>query len=72
MKWCPAPGCDYAIDFVAGSGIYDVTCLCSYSFCWNVSFSQFFKVHHIPLLFCIIQLLLLDLKRSVPRKPIAL
>lgn len=37
MKWCPAPGCDYAIDFVAGSGNYDVSCLCSFSFCWNVS-----------------------------------
>ncbi|CAH8362705.1 unnamed protein product [Eruca vesicaria subsp. sativa] len=35
MKWCPAPGCDYAIDFVAGSGNYDVSCLCSFSFCWN-------------------------------------
>ncbi|CAN6807287.1 unnamed protein product [Brassica oleracea] len=35
MKWCPAPGCDYAIDFVAGSGNFDVSCLCSFSFCWN-------------------------------------
>ncbi|XP_038704881.1 probable E3 ubiquitin-protein ligase ARI8 isoform X2 [Tripterygium wilfordii] len=34
-KWCPAPGCDYAVDFVLGSGTYDVTCGCSYSFCWN-------------------------------------
>uniref|UniRef100_A0A2P2LQL9 RBR-type E3 ubiquitin transferase n=2 Tax=Rhizophora mucronata TaxID=61149 RepID=A0A2P2LQL9_RHIMU len=34
-KWCPAPGCDYAVDFVVGSGSYDVTCRCSYSFCWN-------------------------------------
>ncbi|PSR98134.1 E3 ubiquitin-protein like [Actinidia chinensis var. chinensis] len=34
-KWCPAPGCDYAVDFIVGSGIYDVTCRCSYSFCWN-------------------------------------
>ncbi|KAK9138834.1 hypothetical protein Sjap_009428 [Stephania japonica] len=34
-KWCPAPGCDYAVDFVVGSGIYDVSCNCSYSFCWN-------------------------------------
>ncbi|KAL6132396.1 hypothetical protein ACLB2K_064639 [Fragaria x ananassa] len=34
-KWCPAPGCDYAIDFIVGSGSYDVTCRCSYSFCWN-------------------------------------
>ncbi|KAJ9169235.1 hypothetical protein P3X46_017447 [Hevea brasiliensis] len=34
-KWCPAPGCDYAVDFIVGSGTYDVTCGCSYSFCWN-------------------------------------
>ncbi|VFQ70591.1 unnamed protein product [Cuscuta campestris] len=34
-KWCPAPGCDYAVDFIIGSGSYDVTCCCSYSFCWN-------------------------------------
>ncbi|CAO2832603.1 unnamed protein product [Amaranthus hypochondriacus] len=34
-KWCPAPGCDYAVDFVAGSGSYDVTCRCSHGFCWN-------------------------------------
>ncbi|GLT87921.1 hypothetical protein SLE2022_059720 [Rubroshorea leprosula] len=34
-KWCPAPGCDYAVDFIVGSGSYDVTCCCSYSFCWS-------------------------------------
>ncbi|KAH7542232.1 hypothetical protein FEM48_Zijuj02G0051600 [Ziziphus jujuba var. spinosa] len=34
-KWCPAPGCEYAVDFIVGSGSYDVTCRCSYSFCWN-------------------------------------
>ncbi|KAJ4840373.1 putative E3 ubiquitin-protein ligase ari7 [Turnera subulata] len=34
-KWCPAPGCEYAVDFVAGGGNFDVACLCSYSFCWN-------------------------------------
>ncbi|KAL8171883.1 hypothetical protein V2J09_023687 [Rumex salicifolius] len=34
-KWCPAPGCDYAVDFVVGSVSYDVNCGCSYSFCWN-------------------------------------
>lgn len=34
-KWCPAPGCDYAVDFSVGGGSYDVTCRCSYSFCWN-------------------------------------
>lgn len=35
-KWCPAPGCEYAVEFVAGSGSYDVVCQCSYGFCWNV------------------------------------
>lgn len=34
-KWCPAPGCDYAVDFTFSSGNYDVSCRCSYSFCWN-------------------------------------
>ncbi|XP_010528636.1 PREDICTED: probable E3 ubiquitin-protein ligase ARI8 [Tarenaya hassleriana] len=34
-KWCPAPGCDYAVNYVVGSGNYDVNCHCSYSFCWN-------------------------------------
>ncbi|KAH0434367.1 hypothetical protein IEQ34_026841 [Dendrobium chrysotoxum] len=34
-KWCPAPGCEFAIDFVIGSGSYDVSCNCSHSFCWN-------------------------------------
>ncbi|KAG5242104.1 E3 ubiquitin-protein ligase [Salix suchowensis] len=34
-KWCPAPGCEYAIDFAAGSGSFDVSCLCSHNFCWN-------------------------------------
>ncbi|CAA3023341.1 probable E3 ubiquitin- ligase ARI8 [Olea europaea subsp. europaea] len=34
-KWCPAPGCDCAVEYVVGSGSYDVTCSCSYSFCWS-------------------------------------
>ncbi|KAA3485608.1 putative E3 ubiquitin-protein ligase ARI7 [Gossypium australe] len=34
-KWCPAPGCEYAVDFTVGSGNFDVSCNCSYSFCWN-------------------------------------
>ncbi|OMO92793.1 Zinc finger, C6HC-type [Corchorus capsularis] len=34
-KWCPAPGCEYAIDFTLGSGNFDVSCICSHSFCWN-------------------------------------
>ncbi|XP_047332215.1 probable E3 ubiquitin-protein ligase ARI8 isoform X2 [Impatiens glandulifera] len=36
-KWCPAPGCDYAIEFVIGSSGYDVACFCSHGFCWNCS-----------------------------------
>ncbi|KAL1803021.1 hypothetical protein DCAR_0934695 [Daucus carota subsp. sativus] len=35
FKWCPAPGCDCAVEFDVGSGSHDVSCLCSYSFCWN-------------------------------------
>ncbi|KAL0874561.1 hypothetical protein Bca101_024266 [Brassica carinata] len=37
MKWCPAPGCEHAIEFSAtGTGIsYDVSCSCSHRFCWN-------------------------------------
>ncbi|CAK9182345.1 unnamed protein product [Ilex paraguariensis] len=35
IKWCPGPGCDYAVEYDLGSGNYDVSCLCSYSFCWN-------------------------------------
>ncbi|XP_047338421.1 probable E3 ubiquitin-protein ligase ARI8 [Impatiens glandulifera] len=36
-KWCPAPGCEYAIEFVMGCGGYDVACFCSHEFCWNCS-----------------------------------
>ncbi|XP_057837830.1 probable E3 ubiquitin-protein ligase ARI8 isoform X2 [Cryptomeria japonica] len=36
-KWCPAPGCEYGVDFVIGSGCYDITCKCSYNFCYNCS-----------------------------------
>ncbi|KAK6266162.1 hypothetical protein QUC31_016999 [Theobroma cacao] len=34
-KWCPAPGCEFAVDFAVGSGNFDVSCICSHSFCWN-------------------------------------
>ncbi|KAK8960770.1 putative E3 ubiquitin-protein ligase ARI8 [Platanthera guangdongensis] len=34
-KWCPAPGCEFAVDFAMGCGSYDVSCDCSHSFCWN-------------------------------------
>ncbi|OWM67416.1 probable E3 ubiquitin-protein ligase ARI7 isoform X2 [Punica granatum] len=34
-KWCPAPGCEYAVQYAAGSEGYDVSCLCSFNFCWN-------------------------------------
>ncbi|KAK6137971.1 hypothetical protein DH2020_028285 [Rehmannia glutinosa] len=33
-KWCPAPGCDFAIEFES-DGSYEVTCDCGYKFCWN-------------------------------------
>lgn len=38
IKWCPAPGCDYAVDFFDFAGNrrgFDVFCRCSYNFCWN-------------------------------------
>ncbi|KAI3842385.1 hypothetical protein MKX03_031420 [Papaver bracteatum] len=35
IKWCPGPGCEYAVDFVAGSSSYDVICGNEHSFCWN-------------------------------------
>ncbi|GAA0140292.1 ubiquitin-protein ligase [Lithospermum erythrorhizon] len=34
-KWCPAPGCDYVVEFDVGGESSDITCHCSYSFCWN-------------------------------------
>ncbi|KAL5707842.1 RBR-type E3 ubiquitin transferase [Ranunculus cassubicifolius] len=36
-KWCPAPGCDYAVQFSLGSDYYDVSCKCEHPFCWNCS-----------------------------------
>lgn len=36
-KWCPAPGCNYAVKFDLSNSIYDVSCACKYSFCWNCS-----------------------------------
>ncbi|KAK1381875.1 RBR-type E3 ubiquitin transferase [Heracleum sosnowskyi] len=35
IKWCPAPDCNYAIQYKLGGESYDVTCACSLSFCWN-------------------------------------
>ncbi|EOA29105.1 hypothetical protein CARUB_v10025372mg, partial [Capsella rubella] len=43
IKWCPSPGCECAIDYGDGgtgsseTSSYDITCLCSQSFCWNCS-----------------------------------
>ncbi|WJX41920.1 putative E3 ubiquitin-protein ligase ari7 [Trifolium repens] len=35
-KWCPAPGCEHAVNFDGGTGKnYDVSCVCSNRFCWN-------------------------------------
>ncbi|XP_050365774.1 probable E3 ubiquitin-protein ligase ARI10 [Argentina anserina] len=37
IKWCPAPNCDYAVQFDSlGEMVsYDVSCVCSRSYCWN-------------------------------------
>ncbi|KAI3859199.1 hypothetical protein MKX03_034603 [Papaver bracteatum] len=35
FKWCPAPDCGLAIKFEVGSDSCDVTCECTYTFCWN-------------------------------------
>ncbi|CAM6037537.1 unnamed protein product [Sphagnum compactum] len=35
VKWCPAPGCEYAVEFIRGIGSYDLVCKCGHSFCWN-------------------------------------
>ncbi|CAI0425427.1 unnamed protein product [Linum tenue] len=37
LKWCPAAGCEHAVQFAAAAGDpnYDVSCLCSHAFCWN-------------------------------------
>lgn len=38
IKWCPVPGCNFAVEFVLGSSTnFDVTCSCSYGFYWNCS-----------------------------------
>ncbi|XP_010510160.1 PREDICTED: probable E3 ubiquitin-protein ligase ARI11 [Camelina sativa] len=36
FKWCLSPGCEYAVDFGGSStSNYDVSCLCSFKFCWD-------------------------------------
>ncbi|GBG72276.1 hypothetical protein CBR_g11204 [Chara braunii] len=35
VKWCPAPGCEFAVELIPGSTVYDVTCKCGHQFCWN-------------------------------------
>ncbi|GLJ47793.1 hypothetical protein SUGI_1009410 [Cryptomeria japonica] len=37
IKWCPAPECEYAVEVESGECEYDVTCKCSYNFCWGCS-----------------------------------
>ncbi|KAI3834650.1 hypothetical protein MKX03_005990 [Papaver bracteatum] len=34
-KWCPAPGCSFAVEFDLGSEDCEVTCNCKYKFCWS-------------------------------------
>lgn len=36
-KWCPAPGCEYAVEFFPDLSNYDIACKCGHNFCWNVS-----------------------------------
>ncbi|PIA36858.1 hypothetical protein AQUCO_03200078v1 [Aquilegia coerulea] len=38
IKLCPAAHCDYAVEYkykVSCRGNFDVTCMCTYSFCWK-------------------------------------
>lgn len=35
MKWCPSPGCNYAIGLSLPASNFEVTCLDNHSFCWN-------------------------------------
>ncbi|KAJ7954537.1 RBR-type E3 ubiquitin transferase [Quillaja saponaria] len=37
IKWCPSPGCEYAVKSDDGNVNYDLSCLCSFMFCWNCS-----------------------------------
>ncbi|KAG6557972.1 hypothetical protein Mapa_000151 [Marchantia paleacea] len=38
-KWCPAPGCEYAVLGLVpgGAGAGDIQCKCLFKFCWNCS-----------------------------------
>lgn len=39
MKWCPSPGCTYAVECGAAEHVsctpLDIACKCSSTFCWN-------------------------------------
>ncbi|RZC92882.1 hypothetical protein C5167_007907 [Papaver somniferum] len=35
IKWCPGPGCEYAVDFLPDGSSYDVVCNREHKFCWN-------------------------------------
>ncbi|KAJ4807793.1 RING/U-box superfamily protein [Rhynchospora pubera] len=35
IKWCPAPGCEHAVEFFLADSNNDVLCKCSHWFCWN-------------------------------------
>ncbi|XP_047943005.1 probable E3 ubiquitin-protein ligase ARI8 [Salvia hispanica] len=39
-KWCPGPGCEFAVEFFGGKEDYDVTCDCSFKFCWQCTEEQ--------------------------------
>eukprot|EP00850_Spirogloea_muscicola_P007257 SM000036S13301 [mRNA] locus=s36:396602:401301:- [translate_table: standard] len=34
-KWCPAPGCEYAVEYEGGTASNDIICQCGHNFCWN-------------------------------------
>ncbi|KAL3649953.1 hypothetical protein CASFOL_006356 [Castilleja foliolosa] len=40
-KWCPAPGCEFAIAFDGVEGdSFDVTCDCGFKFCYKCGFNE--------------------------------
>lgn len=43
IKWCPEPGCEYCIENVCDARLFDVTCFCGTSFCFNCE-----KISHQP------------------------
>ncbi|KAL7109202.1 hypothetical protein ACP275_06G160800 [Erythranthe tilingii] len=45
LKWCPGPGCNLAVQVEYKElKNYDVTCDCSYEFCWNCTEERHYPV----------------------------